>query len=118
MERGKICVSLAGTDAAAIADQAGLVGDRADVVEVRLDSMQQPDVTGCCDLLGKPLLFTNRPTWEGGAFAGSEEQRIEPLLEAIQQGVAYVDCELRADLSLQDQLLESISDSPTRLVLS
>ena len=118
MEQGKICVSLAGADVAALTEQARQAGDRADVIEVRLDSMERPDVPACCAALAKPLLFTNRPTWEGGAFSGSEEQRMEPLLEAIRQQAAYVDCELRAERSLQKQLLKAISDGPTRLILS
>ena len=118
MTRGKICVSLAGADVAALIAQASQVTERADVIEVRLDSMSHPDVQACCAALDTPLLFTNRPSWEGGAFSGSEEQRIEPLLEAVQQQAAYVDCELRADLSLRGQLLEAMSGSPTRMILS
>ncbi|CAK8722088.1 3-dehydroquinate dehydratase [Candidatus Electrothrix laxa] len=118
MTRGKICVSLAGADVAALAAQAGQVADRAEVIEVRLDSMQHPDVPACCAALDKPLLFTNRPNWEGGAFDRSEEQRIEPLLEAIQQQAAYVDYELRAEQCLRKQLLKAMSDGPTRMILS
>ncbi|WP_339136265.1 MAG: type I 3-dehydroquinate dehydratase [Candidatus Electrothrix sp. GW3-4] len=118
MERGKICVSLAGVDVAALVEQAHQVAGRADVIEVRLDSMQHPDGAGCCAALDGPLLFTNRASWEGGAFAGSEEQRIEPLLEAVRQHVAYVDWELRADQTLRNRLLAAMADRPTRMVLS
>ena len=118
MTRGKICVSLAGADVAALVVQACQVADRADVIEVRLDSMRHPDVAACCAALDKQLLFTNRPSWEGGAFSGSEEQRIEPLLQAVQQRVAYVDCELRAEQALRDRLLDAMSGSPTRMILS
>ncbi|MCW5209893.1 type I 3-dehydroquinate dehydratase, partial [Desulfobulbus sp. US1] len=61
MTRGKICVSLAGADVAVLAAQASQVVDRADVIEVRLDSMRHPDVAACCAALDKQLLFTNRP---------------------------------------------------------
>jgi 3-dehydroquinate dehydratase-1 len=118
MKQGKICVSLAGPDVAALVTQASQVTGRADVIEVRLDSMQHPDVPACCAGLDKPLLFTNRPNWEGGAFSGSEEQRIEPLLEAVQQQAAYVDCELRADESLRNRLLGAMAGGPTRMILS
>ncbi len=118
MTRGKICVSLAGADVAALAAQARQVAERADVIEVRLDSMSHPDVLTCCATLDKPLLFTNRPSWEGGAFSGLEEQRIESLLQAVQQQAAYVDCELRTEQALRDHLLDAISGSPTRMILS
>jgi len=118
MTRGKICVSLAGADVAALVVQARQVAERADVIEVRLDSMSHPDVSATCAALDKPLLFTNRPSWEGGAFSGLEEQRIEPLLEAVWQQAAYVDCELRAESSLRGRLLEAMSGGPTRMILS
>ncbi len=118
MELGKICVSLAGTDAAAVAEQARQVGDAADVLEIRLDSMTVPEPEKCCSLLRKPLLFTNRPTWEGGQFAGSEEERIVPLLEAVRLRAAYVDLELRAALDSRHRLLDAMQDSPTRLIIS
>ena len=118
MTRGKICVSLAGADVAALVAQACQVAEWADVIEVRLDSMQHPDVAACCAALDTPLLFTNRPSWEGGAFDRSEEQRIEPLLEAVQQQAAYVDCELRAGQTLRDRLLDAMSGGPTRMILS
>lgn len=118
MGQGKICVSLAGSDVAALTEQASQIAGRADVIEVRLDSMLRPDVPACCAALGQPLLFTNRPTWEGGAFSGSEEERLEPLLEAAHQQAAYVDYELRTEQGLRAQLLDAITAGPTRLVLS
>lgn len=118
MELGKICVSLAGADAAAICEQARQVADLADVLEIRLDSMTLPEPEKCCSLLRRPLLFTNRPTWEGGQFAGSEEERIAPLVEAVRLRADYVDLELRAALHSRHCLLEAMEESPTRLILS
>ncbi|WP_417916803.1 type I 3-dehydroquinate dehydratase [Candidatus Electronema sp. JC] len=118
MELGKICVSLAGADAAIIGEQARQVADLADVLEIRLDSMTLPEPEKCCSLLRRPLLFTNRPTWEGGQFAGSEEERIAPLVEAVRLRADYVDLELRAALHSRHCLLEAMEESPTRLILS
>ncbi|MGR0482127.1 MAG: type I 3-dehydroquinate dehydratase [Candidatus Electronema sp. V4] len=120
MELGKICVSLAGADAAIICEQARQFADLADVLEIRLDSMTLPEPEKCCSLLRKPLLFTCRPTWEGGQFAGSEEERIAPLLEAVRLRAAYVDLELRAALAGRHRLLEAIrkNNSPTQLIIS
>jgi 3-dehydroquinate dehydratase I len=118
MELGKICVSLAGADAAIICEQARQVADLADVLEIRLDSMTLPEPEKCCSLLRRPLLFTCRPTWEGGQFAGSEEERIAPLVEAVRLRAAYIDLELRAALHSRHCLLEAMKESPTRLILS
>jgi len=118
MELGKICVSLTGADAAAMQEQARQVLDLADVLEIRLDSMNAPEAAKCCSLLRRPLLFTNRPLWEGGRFAGSEEERIEPLLEAVRLRAEYIDLELRAALNSRHCLLEAIEGSSTKLILS
>ena len=122
MRIGKICVSLAGLDVASVYDQARQVLDKVDVIEVRLDSMTSPDVEKCSSLLRKPLLFTNRPTWEGGAFDGSEEERVEPLLQAVQLQAAYVDLELRADVPLRNRLLAAMQNQApqqtTHMILS
>jgi 3-dehydroquinate dehydratase-1/3-dehydroquinate dehydratase/shikimate dehydrogenase len=118
MERGKICVSLAGPDATTMYNQVEQVLNRVDVVEIRLDSMVKADIYGCRSLMHKPLLFTNRPVWEGGACDAPEEKRIAPLFEAIRQNVAYIDFELRADQRLRQRLLAAASITSTRMVLS
>ena len=118
MSQGKICVSLAGPDAVTMYKQAESMQAMADVIEIRLDSMVKADISTCQSLFEKPLLFTNRPLWEGGSYDGPEEKRILPLLEAVRQEVAYVDLELRADQRLRKRLLAATSLSPTRLVLS
>jgi 3-dehydroquinate dehydratase I len=120
MELGRICVSLTGADAAVLAEQARQVLDLADVLEIRLDYMTVPEPEKCFSLLRKPLLFTNRPLWEGGRFAGKKEERLEPLIEAVRLGADYVDLELRAALKSRHCLLEALeeSQSPTKLILS
>lgn len=117
-KRGKICVSLAGADAAAIASAVRPVLDLVDVVEVRLDAMTNPEVEKCCALIRKPLLFTNRPIWEGGQFGGTEEERVAPLLTAIRARAAWVDLELRADGALRRSLLSAAAESGTELIVS
>jgi 3-dehydroquinate dehydratase-1/3-dehydroquinate dehydratase/shikimate dehydrogenase len=118
MTQGKICVSLAGPDAAAMYKQVEPVLAQVDVVEIRLDSMIKADIYNCCSLLQKPLLFTNRPLWEGGAFDGTEDRRIIPLLEAVRQEAAYIDFELRADQWLRKRLLAATRMTSTRMILS
>jgi len=118
MKRGKICLSLAGKDAASVHVEARSVQDRVDVVEIRLDAMEVPEVAKCCALFRSPLLFTNRPFWEGGGFAGFEDDRVGPLFTAVELQAAYVDFELRADPLLRRQLLQAMADGPTRMILS
>ena len=118
MSEGLVCLSVMGQDPDELAALVAPVADRIDLVEVRLDGMAVPDVRGCLERIGRPLLFTNRPVWEGGGFAGDEEQRLEPLLDAVRSGAAFVDLELRADTRLRDRLLAEIGPGQTRLILS
>lgn len=115
---GGICVAVAlpDTQAAVRAVQPVLLD--VDVVEIRLDGMREPDIAGLCGQIGRPLLFTNRAVWEGGACQDPEEERIAPLLAAIQCRAAYVDLELRAEPSLRQHLLDEIRGSATRLIIS
>ena len=118
MERGKICVALTGRNAAEISAMAQPVLSDVDVIEIRLDGMAEPDVAKCCSLLRKPLIFTNRPAWEGGAFSGSEDERIRPLLTAVELNAAYIDFELRAAEELRIDLLKAMQSSTCRMILS
>jgi len=115
---GRVCVAVSATDAAGIADMVEPVSNCVDVIEVRLDGMEHPDVAGCCSHLHHPLLFTNRPIWEGGAFTGAEEERLKPLVAAVHLEAAYVDFEFRAEQQLRQLLLAEVSQSSTQLILS
>jgi len=116
--QGKICVSISAADARAVAEAVRPLASLVDVVEVRLDAMRDPDVSGCLEMISLPLLFTNRPVWEGGAFSGTEEERLEPLLTAARSGAAYVDLELRADAVLRKRLRAQCATGSCRLILS
>lgn len=114
----RICVSIGREtidDALAAADSAAAL---ADVMEIRLDSLAVPAISPFITTLNKPLLFTNRPKWEGGLFDGPEELRIATLVEAVKENCAYVDLELLAPESSHQELLKTLQGSETRLILS
>lgn len=71
----------------------------ADLVELRLDTVERPDVAGALADRRQPVVVTCRPAWEGGAFAGSEAERRRILLEACRLGAEYVDVEHRAEFA-------------------
>jgi len=85
---------------------------RADMVELRLDGVQDIDVAGALAGRTLPAIVTCRPTWEGGRFDGSEERRHAILGEALERGVEYVDVEWRAGFA------DLIARNPRRVVLS
>ena len=84
----------------------------ADLVELRLDGLRDIDVAGALNGRTKPVIVTCRPTWEGGAFKGSEAERLRILSDAIRLGAEFVDVEWRADRSSLP------AGDHTRLVLS
>ncbi len=114
----RICVSIGRSsldDALAAADSMASV---ADVLEIRLDCLTTPAVSPFMNALSTPLLFTNRPQWEGGNFNGDEEQRLAALLEAVREGAAYVDLELLAPDESHRQMVQALEKTESRLIIS
>ena len=68
----------------------------ADLVELRLDSVSDPNVAAALAGRRVPAIVTCRPVWEGGQFRGSEDERRRLLADALALGAEYVDVEWRA----------------------
>lgn len=115
---GKICVAIARKTPAEAIEAAKSVEGRTDVVEIRLDGLENPVVGPFLEEVKTPLLFTNRPEWEGGHFRGPEEQRLSLLAEAVRLGAAYVDIEQRSDPAARRELLALSKAGRTRIISS
>jgi 3-dehydroquinate dehydratase/shikimate dehydrogenase len=98
MARPLVCVTVTAPTTAELRRRRDAVGD-ADLVELRLDTVSDPDVAGALEGRHQPVVVTCRPTWEGGQFRGSEEERRHMLEEALDQGADYVDVEWRANFT-------------------
>ncbi|HKE87741.1 MAG TPA: type I 3-dehydroquinate dehydratase [Vicinamibacterales bacterium] len=83
-----------------------------DLVELRLDGIVDLDVAAALHGRSRPAVVTCRPTWEGGSFAGSEEERRGILSRALALGAEFVDIEWRAGFD------DVIAQDRTRIVLS
>ncbi|HIJ79447.1 MAG: type I 3-dehydroquinate dehydratase [Desulfobulbaceae bacterium] len=114
----RLCVSVAGPTVDSILALAIQAEPIADVIEIRLDSMSRPEITPLFKELSTPLLFTNRPTWEGGGYAGDEEKRLAQLIEAAEAGAAYIDIELNTDHDLQQELLKAAHEKGCQTIVS
>jgi 3-dehydroquinate dehydratase/shikimate dehydrogenase len=90
-----LCVTVTAPTLAELRQRRDAVGD-ADLIELRLDSVSDPDVAGALAGRTRPVIVTCRPEWEGGSFAGSEEERRRILEDALALGAEYVDLEWRA----------------------
>jgi 3-dehydroquinate dehydratase/shikimate dehydrogenase len=86
---------------------------RADLVELRLDRLPAGVLARVPRELRGRVIVTCRASWEGGAWTGTEEARERVLLDALDDGVGYVDVEWRAPC--REAVLAA---APTRVVLS
>lgn len=92
----KICVAIPPkTVAEALELVARAENHKADLIEIRIDSLKEfnklSDIANCSNV---PLIATNRPTKEQGKFSGSEIERKRILLDAAENEFEYVDIEL------------------------
>ncbi|HEY6360654.1 MAG TPA: type I 3-dehydroquinate dehydratase [Vicinamibacterales bacterium] len=83
-----------------------------DMVELRLDGVADLDVARALAGRNRPAIVTCRPTWEGGHFEASENQRRVILARALDGGAEYIDVEWRAGFT------ELIAQAPARVVVS
>lgn len=89
-----VCETVQGTDAADLREAAQAT--IADLIEFRLDGLAHPDPDAVLAGRPRPAIVTCRPTWEGGRFTGSEEERERLLVRAAETGAEFVDVEWRA----------------------
>jgi 3-dehydroquinate dehydratase-1/3-dehydroquinate dehydratase/shikimate dehydrogenase len=68
--------------------------------------------------LAKPVLVTNRPTWEGGAFRGGEEERLALLCRGLEAGARYVDIELRSEPASRTRILAAARSCSAQVLIS
>jgi 3-dehydroquinate dehydratase type I len=88
----------------------------ADLIELRLDYLREPELRPLLRVGKKPFVVTNRRKEEEGEYRGDEEKRLEVLRQAVDLGVAYVDVEMRSKRSSLHELIKNKRE--TQLVLS
>jgi 3-dehydroquinate dehydratase/shikimate dehydrogenase len=94
--RPLVCVTVTAPTTAELRRRRDQAAETADLIELRLDSVADPDVAGALAGRTRPVIVTCRPAWEGGAFDGPEEERRRLLGQALICGAEYVDVEWRA----------------------
>lgn len=114
----KICLSIAEPSLSGALAAARRLEEQADVIEIRLDLLDRPEVAPFLTGIKTPLLFTNRAQWEGGNWQGPEDERVGLLVEAVQGGAAYVDIELLAPEESRRLVIGAAADSPAQVIIS
>ena len=117
-QSGKICVSVGSAELDSALKVAQNLAGQADVIEIRLDTLDAPQITPFVTGIAAPLLFTNRPDWEGGFFKGRENDRLQPLKQAIMAGAAFIDIELRTEDKQRQQLIGLAQDNDCQALVS
>src|SRR5579864_8729745 len=95
MASARLCVTVTGETTAELRRRRDEVVD-ADLIELRLDTVSDPNVPGALAGRRRPVIVTCRPEREGGRFRGTEAERKALLSEALDRGAEYVDIEARA----------------------
>ena len=95
MTTSLLCATITGQTLAQLIRARNAAG-AADLVELRLDGVDDLDVAAALAGRSTPVIVTCRPAWEGGRFTGSEGAREVILRQALDLGAEYVDVELKA----------------------
>jgi 3-dehydroquinate dehydratase type I len=113
---GRICLPIVETSVEKALPAIEEANRLADLIELRMDYLREPELEPLLKVGEKPFVVTNRRKEEGGRYRGDEKKRLEIVRQALQLGVAYVDVEMK---SKRSSLLELIKNRRgTRLVLS
>ncbi len=88
----------------------------ADLLELRVDYLREPDLGLLLNGRKKPFIITNRRKEEGGRYRGDERRRLGVLEEAIDLGVDFIDVELGTERSLLHGLIRNKKE--TKVILS
>lgn len=94
MPPAKLCVTVTADTMAELRARRDAV-KRADMVELRLDTVKNPSAAAALEGRTQPVIITCRHQSQGGHFTGSEEERRSILGEALSLGADYVDLEWR-----------------------
>ena len=74
---------------------------RCDLVELGLDKLlKEPNVSELMEDIPKPILLSCRNKEQGGAWEGTEQERITLLRQAIVSGPAYIELDLETAKSI------------------
>lgn len=114
--QGKICITVIASRAKDARKEMLKAARRGDLVEVRLDALEEIRLEELLPFEELPVVVTNRRKQEGGWFRGSEEERLSYLERAISFGVRFVDVEWFSPEPLLSRILKSKGD--TKIILS
>lgn len=87
-----------------------------DLFEIWLDAVRDLDIKELITASPKPVLCVCKAKEEKGSFTGSEEDRIQLLIQSAQAGAAFIDIGIHTDIKLIQMAKERKGQS--KLILS
>ncbi|MCG2783405.1 MAG: type I 3-dehydroquinate dehydratase [Candidatus Altiarchaeales archaeon] len=90
---------------------------KADSVELRLDYLTEFSGIDELTKIQKPAIATCMPKFEGGNFAGPEEERIDILRKALEFS-SHVTIELKTETNLRDPLIREARGKGVKVIIS
>jgi 3-dehydroquinate dehydratase / shikimate dehydrogenase len=93
MDTSLLCATVTASTTAGLIDARDCASGVADLVELRLDGVQDLDVQGALAGRRRPAIVTCRPVRERGRFDGTENERLDILGRAAALGAEYIDVE-------------------------
>ena len=111
-----ICVPIVGASMPKALEQIPQAEKVADILELRLDLIDSPDLKLLLNTITKPVIVTNRSKLDGGQFKGNDDERIQALRDALVAGADYVDIEVSTPREILQPFLEGHETS--RIILS
>jgi 3-dehydroquinate dehydratase-1 len=122
LDRGSVIVGVLRTLSLHAAERAHEQG--ADALEVRIDLLPEAErgiaqITEFISRLPLPVIVTNRKKEEGGAFPGTEEERLALLRGILETAtVAAVDLELSSSEVAKKELVEKAASRQVSVIFS
>ena len=111
-----ICIPIVGASMPKALEQITSAEKIADILELRLDLIDSPDLKVLLNVVSKPVIVTNRTKLDGGQFRGADDERLQALHDALAAGADYVDIEVSTPRELLQPFLEGHETS--KIILS
>ena len=112
----KICLPLRESSQTKIIEIFQIHKNDCDLFEVWLDAVEDLDIPALVESCPKPLLCVCKAKEEKGDFQGTEEERIDLLIQAAQAGAEFIDIGIHTAPALIEKAQKEMADS--KLILS
>jgi len=111
-----ICIPVVGPTMPKAQEQIASATAIADILELRLDLIESPDLGTLLASATLPVIVTNRSKLDGGQFKGPDKDRLQLLRDALRAGADYVDIEVSTPREFLQPFLEESDTS--KIILS